>query len=427
MRDLPTSHEDILALPPPAKSFLARARDSGLRRAGTHFLEVWLTLLEDYDEIVGNGVARIGDSEVSGNELWIGLCTKVAYYYEFSIVRLFKRNETIRERPPPGINLPSFQSYHAELSGLLDSPTEGSRPFDPPFTCRLLLVGYLSCLTFIFIIWTLRGTPADDHAGQYYRSQLLTRLMAFQAAAFLIQNEEFRRLHDWLIMSVILLMTGLFDYERPGPQWGGARRSLRIGELESVAARSSAAKRRHGEHRLSDVLENQLTLLFQSFGFLVVQARRGERLIDLVCISGDPRAPATVLVEAKSSARPYGLPTRDERAIKEYVSEVRRSLTTLPELALVVVVGATPARALEARLRRLERDTGVPVRFVSASLLVSLSENVLGLTPAMLIPELRSAEGPIVGDSIVVSVVKRLGEQREAHETLVRSLLPSVL
>jgi hypothetical protein len=200
--------------------------------------------------------------------------------------------------------------------------------------------------------------------------------------------------------------------------------SIRLSELSAIASRDEAVRKRYGERRVEHVFEQQLALVVQSFGFLVVQTRTGKRRVDLVCISPDPTDPYTVLIEAKSSRKPYALPTDDQRALKEYVEEVRRTRVTLPSLRLVLLVGPSAASTLEGKLNDLEATITTPVRFIGASDFATLRDRIAGPVPSRALRDLAIGESTrVLGDPYVESVVDAVRQTNEAHTAFVDALL----
>ncbi len=198
---------------------------------------------------------------------------------------------------------------------------------------------------------------------------------------------------------------------------------LRLPELQLLASQDQRMQQLYGPKMVEKVFESQLALLMQSLGFYVIKTRTGERTVDLVCISGDPAASFTMMLEAKTTKAAYTLPTKDERALIEYVSTVQESLTTSPKLGLVLIVGSAASRTLGSRLRRVETTSGVAVRFCRAQQLATLRESILGPLPLVLLKkELLSAPN-IVPASFVKGIVNNLNERYKAQEALVRTFL----
>ena len=156
---------------------------------------------------------------------------------------------------------------------------------------------------------------------------------------------------------------------------------LRPAELSLLARRDDSVAAKYGKKHIERVFEQQLALIFQSLGFHVISTRAGQSMVDLVCVSPDPATRVSFLIEAKTSGRRYALPTRDARALKEYVEDVKAALRTFPPLGFILIVGDEPARTLPAKLTGLEASIGVPVRFCRAQQIADLRELIPGPVP----------------------------------------------
>jgi hypothetical protein len=182
---------------------------------------------------------------------------------------------------------------------------------------------------------------------------------------------------------------------------------------------------RYGEKRVEKVFETQLSLLVQSLGFAVVRTRSGERRVDLLCIAGGP-GEFTFLLEAKTSARPYSFSTADERALSEYVRDVRRSVAgNIPALRFVLLVGASPAKTLASKLQRFEAENSVPTRFMKAGALVRLRAGLPGPVRAPTLEARLLASPSVVPDEVVDDVITKQRDVEMAHTGFVRTLLGS--
>ncbi|MFH9803747.1 hypothetical protein ACH4M0_16075 [Streptomyces albidoflavus] len=203
----------------------------------------------------------------------------------------------------------------------------------------------------------------------------------------------------------------------------GAFSSLRLPELQLLATRAHTVKARYGERRVEKVFEQQLALLIQSLGFYVISTRTGESTVDLVCISADPASPFTFLLEAKSSGRPYTLPSDDRRALLQYIEDVKSNLTTSPPLAFVLIVGGAPQKTLAEKMGELELSANVPVRFCTAQSLANLRENLIGPNPAGIIKKAILRSGKVIKDEDLQKVAEEVLSRVKAQEELVRSFL----
>jgi hypothetical protein len=215
------------------------------------------------------------------------------------------------------------------------------------------------------------------------------------------------------------------DLERRDKLWGpliGAR------ELGALASRSEGVINRYGEKLVEEQFEQNLSILFQSFGFIVVPTTRGERRVDLVCIAAQAAGGSSYafMVEAKSTSKPYSLPTKDSRAILEYVDNVKHKLSTLPPLKFVLIVGPEPANTLLKKLNTLEREVSTPVRYCMADTLASLRSSFPGAMPqAIFLDTILSAPG-IVNRDHLGRIVRHIRDQDDAHSDFVRRMLGSV-
>jgi hypothetical protein len=155
--------------------------------------------------------------------------------------------------------------------------------------------------------------------------------------------------------------------------------SLVTDELRDLARRTENVISRYGEDEVEVRFERQLSLLMQSFGFFVISAKRGQRQVDLICIApATPGESFTFLLEAKSTAINYSLPTRDARAIEEYVSSARSVLKTLPPLRLILIVSGNHTKTIQKKITELEANCGIPVRFCDVSVLQALRRQLPG-------------------------------------------------
>jgi hypothetical protein len=194
-------------------------------------------------------------------------------------------------------------------------------------------------------------------------------------------------------------------------------------DLHQLASRSDSVIARYGEKQVEVRLEQQLSLLFQSLGFYVVSTSRGERRVDLICIApAHGGAPFSMLVEAKSSKGKYTLPTKDSRALAEYVDHAT-ALTTVPPLKVVLILGPEPAGTIEDKIGILERTISIPVRYCEAGLLGSLRDALAGpIQPNLFLKHVLKS-GPIVDRNAILQIRAADSHQRKLHTDFVHGLL----
>lgn len=197
-------------------------------------------------------------------------------------------------------------------------------------------------------------------------------------------HADLRRCANKLVHGLLDLLKTVYSSERiicNKDHRSGPFSALLTHELALLASRDKRLLSRYGTKQVEKVFERQLALLFQSYGFYVVGTKLGQKTVDLICISSDPRQKMTILVEAKTSGKPYSLPTKDRRALVEYAKDVKKSLTGMPNLEFVLITGPQPGSTLEGRLSELEAEIQTPARYISAKELGALRECMPGTLP----------------------------------------------
>jgi hypothetical protein len=291
----------------------------------------------------------------------------------------------------------------------------------------MIHVDYQLAMIATFMISPLRRIPSNSPVPDFERMahesvQLLARWRTRARA------KDLRQLAGLLSDGLLELLT--ITYSDQARTWNKDHRAgpfsaIRLPEFALLAHRDPSTISLYGPKNVESVFEQQLALILQSLGFFVIQTRRGDRTVDLVCISPDPTCPMTILVEAKTTKGEYKLPTSDQRALLEYAKNVRTNLTTLPALAFVLIVAPSVSTSVERRLSTLEASAGVPVRLMRAKHLAELREAIPG---PIRVPTFRSA---VLESShrVLSSVAKIIAEESRnialAHGTLVRAYLPA--
>ncbi|MEV2270885.1 hypothetical protein [Nonomuraea africana] len=195
-------------------------------------------------------------------------------------------------------------------------------------------------------------------------------------------------------------------------------------ELPWLAKRLDHIVERYGSSEIEVRFEKQLSLLMQSFGFIVAGTQRGQRRVDLICIAPAAGSESyTLIVEAKTSANDYSLPPRDARAIAEYVSSIRSTLNTLPPLRLVLVVSGTHTETIHRKLGELEAECGVPTRYCDAMWLSRLRHSIPGpVNHAQFLKTCVTARSILKGPE-VDRLVEGDKAIRTAHADFIRTIL----
>lgn len=420
MKRLPQTSNDLLALPPPSKSWLSRARCRGSFEAAKHFLRYWKNLSRttpDGDAQLRYTCTSCGQThELNGTDVWSREFFIAGVYYDFAVRRLLGLQSCSDEFFPPGLNLNALISYGQEVNAIETHQT---------WWARHIIRTYLTSLVSIYFTSLLRRTPRSNLPTPVFERTYHGQLVAMHKCCSEAPERDLRRCGQQLLGSLLGLGSETYEDESG---WNKDHRSgpysaIHLPDLAKIARRDRDLVSRYGKKHLEIAFEQQLSLILQSFGFIVVQTKRGDRTVDLVCLSGDPREQATILIEAKSTGKAYQLPADDQRALLEYVADVQKNLLTLPALRLVLIVGPTAGRNLEKKLAETEAKARVPVRFISAKEFAELREMILGPLPVgEFLSQVLSNESRIIKE-IAKPIFEAQRAVHTAHSNLVRTLL----
>jgi hypothetical protein len=465
--DISKTREAFLDLSLPEESPLIGATPKVLHRAADNFYRSW-TYLISAKELYLRGEATVpGTGEMlSGKDLWWRLFFVIGAYYDFSVrllLRAVERNRAIH--PVPGLGLAKADEWVGKLNREdleevrreFISIAEGNLPAEEAERLRskLLSLFRVSSLEEAgdAILWDTDRKSAAFLAGTYItalsaavfgellrRSNISLELIedmdgiSHRTAAVLFGGPHSGRWPPHVLKLSQRLVATVFEqwvriYDRPDLDKihrTGPFSSIRLTELAPLANRDARMSKKYGNKRIEKVFEQQLALIVQSFGLYVVSTRTGQRTVDLICISADPTARFTFLVEAKTSGRPYALPRDDARALLEYIREVRTGLTTLPPLHFVLMIGPSPSATLEKKLQGLEGEAGLPIRYCSAHELAQLREVVAGPLPLNDFADHLLLASRVVPAGFAQTMRSRVNELRSSHEALVRTMLAPV-
>jgi hypothetical protein len=197
---------------------------------------------------------------------------------------------------------------------------------------------------------------------------------------------------------------------------------LQVHELPLLASRVPHMLEKYGSKEVEVRFEQQLSLALQSYGFRTVPTPKGTRQGDIVCIT-DRTPPAALLVEAKTSAQPYKLPVKDERALLDYAQRLNGASWFQYPLRVICIVGQNPGSGIADRLSRLEANTQVPIRYCSTSVLVGLlTRPPVGVTTEDIVDALIAADR-IVSKGQLISISSKAEEKLAAIRNSIRVFL----
>ena len=408
--------ETIVALPPPEESALSTARPSELQRTAKSFLHYWL-------DLACNKITLQDDLPLPERALFV-----LVAYYDFSHRALtkLKSHKSLHEIPHPSIKHAGHlikSLNEVEESGKFDSSKDRSEHFDS-YMMRELLIMYIYCLDCCSVAWLLKHTPELGVLRSF--ESIAHDALSSMYGLSLSATGPLKLLSNRLIAGSLERLSEI--YRTADESWNREHRigpfsQIKLSEFPLMASRNEAMIELYGQKHLEKAFEQQLALIVQSLGFYVVSTRTGERMVDLVCMSPNPYSQATILIEAKTSKRPYALPSKDERAILEYVDEIRRSLTTFPSLQLVLIVGPRAGKTLGNKLKRLELRLGIPTRFCTAQDFAEIRESIPGPIPLNLLIEQILSSSHVLEKRLGVSIAKKYTAIQTAHSDLVRTML----
>jgi hypothetical protein len=194
---------------------------------------------------------------------------------------------------------------------------------------------------------------------------------------------------------------------------------LEVHELPLLASRAPHTLERYGEKEVETRFEQQLALALQTCGFRTIPAARGQRRGDLICLT-DKVPPVAILVDAKTSARPYNLPAKDERALIEYAQWIDDASFFQYPLRLICIVGQQPGRNIADRLRRIESATQVPTHYCNVVALVRLlTHPPVGVTSGDIVEAIVGADAVVPVDglaSLSSAAAEKLAALRQSVE-----------
>jgi hypothetical protein len=465
--DISKTREAFLDLPLPEESALIGTTPKVLRRAADNFYQAWTYLRSDRDLYLrGEATAPSTGEKLRQRDLWSRLFLIIGSYYDFSIRLLVSAGEVRKSgtHPIPGLGVTYARDWLPRLAKQnlnvllreLDLVRGGNLPEEEArkLTAKLFALLEVTRIEEVpdAIVWETYRDAAGLLAGNYITAMFagafgellrnsnisheaieemdgIAHSAASKVHAFAqdLSEPNFVKLSERFLTTIFQQWGNIYDQARwDETHKAGPFSAIRVSELAPLANRDARMVAKYGRKRIEKIFEQQLALIVQSFGLYVVSTRTGQRTVDLICISADPTARFTFLLEAKTSGRPYALPRDDARALLEYIREVRGGLTTLPPLHFVLMIGPYPSATLEKKLQGLEAEAGLPIRYCSADELAQLREVVAGPLPLNDFADHLLLASRVVPAGFAQTMRSRVDELRSSHEALVRTMLAPV-
>jgi hypothetical protein len=369
---LPGDADALAALPDPDSSVLKRTSEKGLKEALDHFGDLWQQLVSTEPWTLSTDKPNAEQWIRREGGFW-SVLRVVGTYHGYCLARYAQIAGTRAAESAIDIKV---EKPEVPDDGSVDELVAGIER----------LAAATALLTQSACWWAMLTATRLDQRG-FMPGELPEShdadLVALQALDFMEGWNE-RKVGELLDLHVALCGYAL-RYRTQIVRERAARRQKIMQEslaptshreLNLLSMRSSLMVEKYGEKQVERVFEQQLTLIFQSFGFTVVPARPGEAGADLLCISREGKF--SFLVDAKSSRAAYRLPKSDQRALKDYADEFESGLSDLPRLEFVLIVGQSAAGTVSAKLKELEARVGVPIRFAGADLIAAIRQQLSG-------------------------------------------------
>lgn len=233
-------------------------------------------------------------------------------------------------------------------------------------------------------------------------------------------DEILRIVAERMLLPILEDLKDIFnDNQKPDEYTPGIYSSLNLEELSHVASRNQVAIKKYGFKYLEKHFEQQLSLLMQSFGFFVISAKTGEKKADLFCFYSDEQFKFSFLLEAKTKSTNYNLPQSDIRALKEYIITTRQTLTTMPELKFVLIVGPKPSKTVASKIKNLESELNIAIRYIDVKNLVKLRENLPGPVIHKAFLNVVLSHGNILDEEAIKKISEYFFAQQQIHSEYV--------
>jgi hypothetical protein len=420
-----SSVSDFCKLPPPDIGLIEKTDAETLHKLTQSFARQWVSLVvgglelpDDSISSVEDGNANVGSDETIRDRVLLTL----GHYYDSAVRRLLELDRSHPEfRAIAGVHDNTFFLLaDCELPEDV-TPKEGWA-FDLTFS---YFMG-LRTSAYLADIRRIDKLPQEQFQTVEYMPQRAIRVMVDLMAQAPSQSNYL--LAFQLLRTSVQYLDEIYlekwDQAKTGHKTG-IFSQMRLNELSLIAIRDPSVIEKYGVHHLDKLFENQLSLIFQSFGYYVASAKIGERIVDLICISAASDPKMSFWIEAKTSSKSYSLPSKDERAIVDYISSFnsRSSSSIIPPLAFVLIVGSEPSDRLASKLQKLETRLQIPIRFCRAYDIAHLREKILGPIPFDIFQGTVLDAPSVMVQGCFGEIVDWMDRKKERYESFVKEEL----
>lgn len=403
----------LLHLPPPEDTSLLEADSADLYTLAEKLYQLWGKMLLEPIDLPEDVQDKI--------EAWGRIVLSIGTYYDFVFAQLLERGYIEKQSSIPTPNFGTIVEL-IESSSAKEEGTDRTR-------AKILFISY-TLFRISSVIYS-KFKSVSHFAANFGKSthQSLIGLLS-TLEGYCCERDHISILAYRLLNSALVYLDKVYQAKELSTPWiwnkyhrEGIFSAINLSELALLASRDPSLLEKYGDRQVEKRFEQQLTLVMQSLGFYVVPTRIGSKTVDLMCISTNPQEMFSFLLEAKTSGNNYSLPTKDSRAIQEYVVDVRKNLKSLPSLKFVLIVGPNPTRTITSKITELESSLSLPVRYCHAQVLADLRENLPGPMPTEVFLKLVLSSSSILDKDFGLSVIESYNQQQKAHIDFVEKML----
>lgn len=403
----------LVSLPAPHKSPLMKANSTDLLASCKTFHKLWEELVIDQVSLPDVQLKNMPKDMIiptTREEIWNSVFLTIVCYYDYSFFRIIRKEK--HTGLPSGLNIHSIEKF---------LPADVKK-VDSGYNVRILSFEYFMCLLSLYFAPMMKHPSIPSWISNTFNNSYHGSVHGlFQKVVALPTGK--RNAGLTMLNSVLEYAKDTFGKMQNNKEYKpGIFSVINTEELSLIASRDAQTVKQYGAKSLEKVFERQLALIMQSLGMIVVSTKMGTRTVDLICISSFPDKPYTCLIEAKTTNKPYSLPRKDFRALKEYIDDVRHTLHTLPPLRFVLVSAYKSSRTLDSKLRELQADTGIPIRFISSQQIADLRENIIGILPPDIFADKILSSPQILDSDFVTEIEKRYSLMQKAHADFVETI-----